>query len=552
LDPLDDTDAGGDLDSDGLSNMAEYQQETDPNVADSDDDGLSDGDEVNVYSSDPLNIDSDGDELDDGYEVNTSSTDPADPDSDDEGLNDGVEVNLYQTDPNDADTDGDGVNDFDEVSNNSNPLNAADNGVPNTYVQVQISVGDDSLSHSEKWGLYIRPEERITLADPSNAVASAVNAESGQYSRTVAFLEKGQTYYYDMMHLGSDPSRLLFPPQPDYDYFAHMNGKTTSGVYAGLNSNGGFVIDDYDDLLGFVIVDEVTETNNPTLKNNGTVPKTGKVTILKVEFDEDPTQSYGFDDYTDSNMPWKSVENGKTDKAKAKTTPFASASQIYFKSVDTAKVTVSPAQASTSPEPLKLTGVAKGESEIQGNAGSASGSTVGKMKVACYDKKTKTIAVTLVHEAASGASDTGYTSTDISDANITAMLQKVYGQSVQEFTLIRRPAKTVDFDDNHDGMVDVESWMSGEMTKIRDACQSSHDFNIFFVDKPTDGSLGFMQFNQKYGFVHADNGDANTVAHELGHGQGLPHTATDADNIMHPTLPAPWRLRKSQWDSLNP
>jgi hypothetical protein len=277
------------------------------------------------------------------------------------------------------------------------------------------------------------------------------------------------------------------------------------------------------------------------------------VTIIKVEFEEDSTQSYGFDNHTDANVPWKSVEKGKTDKAKAKTTPSASANQVYFKSVDTAKVTVSPAQASTSPEPLTFTGVAKGESEIQGNVGSTSGSTAGKMKAACYERKTKTIAVTLVHEAASGTLDSGYTSTDISDADITSMLEKVYGQSVQEFTLTRRPAQTVDFDDNHDGKVDVDSWMSGEMTKIRDACQSSHDFNIFFVDKPSDGSSGFMSFNQKYGFIHADNGNSRTIAHELGHGQGLSHTPSDAINIMYNyTSTTKWRLRKSQWDSLNP
>lgn len=133
------------------------------------------------------------------------------------------------------------------------------------------------------------------------------------------------------------------------------------------------------------------------------------------------------------------------------------------------------------------------------------------------------------------------------------MLAKVYGQSVQEFTLIRRPAQTVEFDDNHDGKVDVDSWMSGEMAKIRDACQSSHDFNIFFVDNPSDGSSGFMAFNQKYGFVHADHGNVRSIAHELGHGQGLSHTPSDSVNIMYNyTSTTKWRLRKKQWDSLNP
>ena len=51
----------------------------------------------------------------------TNSTDPNDSDSDDDGLSDGDEVNAYGTDPNDADSDGDGLSDGDEVSNGTDP-----------------------------------------------------------------------------------------------------------------------------------------------------------------------------------------------------------------------------------------------------------------------------------------------------------------------------------------------------------------------------------------------------------------------------------------------
>ena len=44
-----------DPDNDGLGNVAEISKQTDPNNPDSDGDGLSDGDEVNIFSSDPLN-----------------------------------------------------------------------------------------------------------------------------------------------------------------------------------------------------------------------------------------------------------------------------------------------------------------------------------------------------------------------------------------------------------------------------------------------------------------------------------------------------------------
>ena len=53
LDPGTD-DSGLNPDNDGLTNLEEYQNNTDPNDSDSDDDGLSDGDEVNIYGTDPL------------------------------------------------------------------------------------------------------------------------------------------------------------------------------------------------------------------------------------------------------------------------------------------------------------------------------------------------------------------------------------------------------------------------------------------------------------------------------------------------------------------
>lgn len=92
------TDANDD-DSDGLPNAQEDILKTNPLSPDTDEDGLSDKDEVRVYLTDPLN-----------------------PDTDNDGLFDREEVIFWQTDPLKSDTDGDGFLDGVEVTNGYNPL----------------------------------------------------------------------------------------------------------------------------------------------------------------------------------------------------------------------------------------------------------------------------------------------------------------------------------------------------------------------------------------------------------------------------------------------
>ena len=100
LDPLNAADAALDQDEDGLSNLGEVQADTDPTDADSDDDGLTDGQEVNDTMTSPKIADTDGDTLSDGAEVNTHKTNPLLVDSDSDGITDSQEL-ADQTDPND-------------------------------------------------------------------------------------------------------------------------------------------------------------------------------------------------------------------------------------------------------------------------------------------------------------------------------------------------------------------------------------------------------------------------------------------------------------------
>lgn len=83
--------AYADADSDGLSNLSEYQAGSDPRDGDTDGDGLSDGDEENVYGTNPLSTESDGDGINDDVEVLSLGLNPASPDTDHDGWRDGVD-----------------------------------------------------------------------------------------------------------------------------------------------------------------------------------------------------------------------------------------------------------------------------------------------------------------------------------------------------------------------------------------------------------------------------------------------------------------------------
>lgn len=90
-------------DNDGLSPAEEATHGTNPADPDSDDDGLSDGDEVLIHGTNPLSADSDADGLPDGYEV-THGLNPLDAadaalDSDGDGATNLAEF-LAGTDPN--------------------------------------------------------------------------------------------------------------------------------------------------------------------------------------------------------------------------------------------------------------------------------------------------------------------------------------------------------------------------------------------------------------------------------------------------------------------
>ncbi len=93
--------------------LLEFDSGTDPLVADTDGDGLLDGDEVKIHHTCALHADIDGDGLSDADEI-AAGTSPVRSDSDRDGLSDSEEL-VGPTDPLNADTDGDGLLDGPEL-----------------------------------------------------------------------------------------------------------------------------------------------------------------------------------------------------------------------------------------------------------------------------------------------------------------------------------------------------------------------------------------------------------------------------------------------------
>lgn len=108
-----------DDDNDGLTDVKETEQGTDPLKSDTDADGLSDSEE-SAGGTNPLKSDTDGDGLTDKDEQ-TRGTSPTKADTDGDGLTDGEEV-KGGTSPTKSDTDGDGLSDAEEKKRGTNPL----------------------------------------------------------------------------------------------------------------------------------------------------------------------------------------------------------------------------------------------------------------------------------------------------------------------------------------------------------------------------------------------------------------------------------------------
>ncbi|PIN68549.1 hypothetical protein COV93_09035 [Candidatus Woesearchaeota archaeon CG11_big_fil_rev_8_21_14_0_20_43_8] len=254
-----------DTDLDGLNDYEEiFTYNTDPLKADTDGDKISDYDEINGtngYITDPLKKDTDGDGFDDNYEI-AMGTDPTDSsdypddgdmqgkDSDNDGISDYDEINGtngYITDPLNADTDGDGINDKDEVdgtegySTDPTKKDTDGDGFDDLY---EIKLGTDPTDSSD-----YPDESSLNALDTDNDGISDYDEIYGTegYKTDPLKADTDGDGYPDLyeIKMGTDPTSA-------FDYPSENMAKSTDtdgdGIYDydeifGTDAAGGYTLD---------------------------------------------------------------------------------------------------------------------------------------------------------------------------------------------------------------------------------------------------------------------------------------------------------------------
>ena len=162
-----------DSDDDGLCDTLERQLRTHPGTRDTDGDGLTDFDELRIWGSSPINVDSDGD-----AEGNTA-------------FFDGAELERYGTSPTLADTDGDGRSDFAEINQNATNARLADVPRPRIDLSGAVVVDlevtyEDGSSNSSAYSVSMSEESSSSIGQTYATTTATTTDVAAEVSGTLA------------------------------------------------------------------------------------------------------------------------------------------------------------------------------------------------------------------------------------------------------------------------------------------------------------------------------------------------------------------------------
>ena len=261
-----------DADEDSVCDMLEIAYlQSDPDSADTDGDTLTDFEEIVYSNTSPTNKntrglevtdaedDADGDKLTNKEEI-TANTNPQIADSDMDGISDYDELNKYNTDPNNEDSDNDGIIDGDEVKLGLKPDSDKSDG---TTPDCQRTF-EHKISASDKLLSYVNSDD--TPYEVSVDIKSAGNAEKAlsvkigslsNISEDDRFIGKSLMFSYDE-NLSVDTAKIYFKPKsnegsiedfmifeffPETNYLLPVETKYTSdSAYVETNELGTFTL----------------------------------------------------------------------------------------------------------------------------------------------------------------------------------------------------------------------------------------------------------------------------------------------------------------------
>jgi hypothetical protein len=177
-----------------------YTVTSDPNTADTDNDGVPDDEEKHA-SSDPRSADTDGDTLTDNLEWNVLYSDPTNADTDGDGTQDGFEFIAYRTSPTLADTDGDQINDTDEILARNRSPRIAD------LPEAGIVVGEVRLQIDERYTYEDVKGDTVVVEDSSTS--TLVQSEDKTFATSQSALIEDIDQFYAEGGFESEEGRGL-------------------------------------------------------------------------------------------------------------------------------------------------------------------------------------------------------------------------------------------------------------------------------------------------------------------------------------------------------
>jgi hypothetical protein len=229
---------------------------------------------------------------------------------------------------------------------------------------------------------------------------------------------------------------------------------------------------------------------------------------------------------------------------------------IDFASNNSSIATVAPANSSSSPQTVTITGVAKGDTTVE--ARKAGGTAVlDTLKVEVKERKDKTLEI-------HGITDT-FNAPNLVPANVPAVAalqtylnDTTWGKQANVFFTVTRSDKNAAYDlDRNKKLADpvLVSATSAEINVISAAAKAGTDFNMYFINE-MEVPHAFTDPGRAETWIQDThvNSTENVAAHELGHALGIPGESNNADDVMlsYGAASNPCRIRETDWNTVNP